>query len=38
VSDGVARVFGLSKAESGELLQFENGEMAVVMNLEEDNV
>jgi F-type H+-transporting ATPase subunit alpha len=28
----------LSNAESGELLQFENGEMAVVMNLEEDNV
>ena len=38
VSDGVIRVFGLSKAESGELLQLENGEMAVVMNLEEDNV
>ncbi|MDR1372816.1 MAG: F0F1 ATP synthase subunit alpha [Dysgonamonadaceae bacterium] len=38
VSDGVARIFGLSKAELGELLQFENGEMAVVMNLEEDNV
>jgi F-type H+-transporting ATPase subunit alpha len=38
VSDGVVRIFGLSKAESGELLQFESGEMAVVMNLEEDNV
>jgi len=38
VSDGVARIYGLSNAESGELLQFENGEMAVVMNLEEDNV
>jgi len=38
VSDGVVRIFGLSKAESGELLQFENGEIAVVMNLEEDNV
>ncbi|MDR3218641.1 MAG: F0F1 ATP synthase subunit alpha [Dysgonamonadaceae bacterium] len=38
VSDGVVRIFGLSNAESGELLQFENGEMAVVMNLEEDNV
>ena len=38
VSDGVVRIFGLSKAESGELLRFENGEMAVVMNLEEDNV
>jgi F-type H+-transporting ATPase subunit alpha len=38
VSDGVVRIFGLSKAESGELLQFENGVMAIVMNLEEDNV
>ena len=38
VSDGVARIFGLSNAEAGELLQFENGLMAVVMNLEEDNV
>ncbi len=38
VSDGVVRIFGLSNAESGELLQFDNGEMAVVMNLEEDNV
>lgn len=38
VSDGVARIFGLSNAESGELLEFENGEIAVVMNLEEDNV
>ncbi|MDR0427755.1 MAG: F0F1 ATP synthase subunit alpha [Dysgonamonadaceae bacterium] len=38
VGDGVARIFGLDNAEAGELLQFENGEMAVVMNLEEDNV
>ncbi|GHT74290.1 ATP synthase subunit alpha [Bacteroidia bacterium] len=38
VSDGVVRIFGLSNAEAGELLQFDNGEMAVVMNLEEDNV
>jgi F-type H+-transporting ATPase subunit alpha len=38
VSDGVVRIFGLAHAESGELLQFENGEMGVVMNLEEDNV
>lgn len=38
VSDGVARIFGLSNAESGELLEFENGDMAVAMNLEEDNV
>ncbi len=38
VSDGVVRIFGLSNAESGELLEFENGVMAIVMNLEEDNV
>ncbi|MCC8146135.1 MAG: F0F1 ATP synthase subunit alpha [Bacteroidales bacterium] len=38
VSDGVVRIFGLSNAEAGELLQFNNGDMAVVMNLEEDNV
>ncbi len=38
VSDGVARIYGLQKAEANELLEFENGIMAVVMNLEEDNV
>ena len=38
VSDGVVRIHGLLKAEAGELLEFENGIMAVVMNLEEDNV
>ena len=38
VSDGVARLRGLANAEAGELLEFENGMMAVVMNLEEDNV
>ncbi len=38
VSDGVVRIFGLTNAESGELLEFESGVMAVVMNLEEDNV
>ncbi len=38
VSDGVARIYGLTKAEANELLEFENGVMAVVMNLEEDNV
>ena len=38
ISNGVIRIFGLSNAESGELLEFENGERAVVMNLEEDNV
>ena len=38
VSDGVARVYGLRNAEANELLEFENGIMAIVMNLEEDNV
>ncbi len=38
VGDGVARIYGLQNAESGELLEFENGLKAVVMNLEEDNV
>lgn len=38
VSDGVVHIYGLLKAESGELLEFENGIKAVVMNLEEDNV
>ena len=38
VSDGVARIYGLVKAEAGELLEFESGVKAVVMNLEEDNV
>ena len=38
VSDGVARLYGLNNAEAEELLEFENGVMAIVMNLEEDNV
>jgi len=38
VGDGVARIYGLSKAQSGELLEFENGATALVLNLEEDNV
>lgn len=38
VSDGVVRIYGLHQAESNELLAFENGDMAIVMNLEEDNV
>ena len=38
VGDGVARLYGLRNAEMNELLEFENGVMAVVMNLEEDNV
>ena len=38
VGDGVARIYGLTEAQSGELLEFENGLKAMVLNLEEDNV
>jgi len=38
VGDGVARIYGLTRAQSGELLVFENGVRALVLNLEEDNV
>ena len=38
VSDGVVRIYGLENAEANELLQFDNGMEAIVMNLEEDNV
>ena len=38
VGDGVVRVYGLNNAEANELLEFDNGTNAVVMNLEEDNV
>ena len=38
VHDGVVRLYGLTNAEAGELLEFDSGVMAVVMNLEEDNV
>lgn len=38
VSDGVVRIYGLDNAESEELLEFDNGVKAIVMNLEEDNV
>ena len=38
VGDGVVRIFGLTNAESGELLEFNSGLKAIVMNLEEDNV
>ncbi len=38
VNDGVARLYGLRNAEANELLEFENGTIAIVMNLEEDNV
>lgn len=38
VGDGIARVYGLTKVQSGELVEFENGLQGIVMNLEEDNV
>ena len=38
VGDGVIRLYGLHNAEASELLQFENGMHAIVMNLEDDNV
>ena len=38
VVDGVVRIYGLQNAEANELLEFDNGIRAVVMNLEEDNV
>ena len=38
VGDGVARIYGLTNAQAGELLEFENGLNALVLNLEEDNV
>lgn len=38
VSDGVARIYGLTNAEMGELVEFQSGVKGVVMNLEEDNV
>jgi len=38
VGDGIARVFGLTNAQYGELVTFENGMEGMVLNLEEDNV
>jgi len=38
VGDGIARIYGLSNVESGELIEFENGLRGIVLNLEEDNV
>ncbi len=38
VGDGIARIYGLEKAMSGELLSFPNDVMGMVLNLEEDNV
>jgi F-type H+-transporting ATPase subunit alpha len=38
VGDGIARIYGLTNVESGELIEFENGARGIVLNLEEDNV
>jgi F-type H+/Na+-transporting ATPase subunit alpha len=38
IGDGIARVYGLTKVQSGELVEFENGLKGIVLNLEEDNV
>ncbi|MFN7312239.1 MAG: F0F1 ATP synthase subunit alpha [Bacteroidota bacterium] len=38
VGDGIARIYGLTKVQSGELVEFPNGTQAIVLNLEEDNV
>jgi F-type H+-transporting ATPase subunit alpha len=38
IGDGIARVYGLTKVQSGELIEFSNGTQAVVLNLEEDNI
>ena len=38
VGDGIARVYGLANAQAGELVEFETGVQAIVLNLELDNV
>lgn len=38
VGDGVARIYGLNKVQSNELIEFEDGTKGIVLNLEEDNV
>ena len=38
VGDGIARVYGLNNAQSGELVEFDTGDQGIVQNLEEDNV
>jgi len=38
VGDGIARIYGLSNVQSGELVEFQNGVKGIVLNLEEDNV
>lgn len=38
IGDGIARIYGLTQVQAGELIEFDNGVQAVVLNLEEDNV
>src|SRR5436305_6685587 len=38
IGDGIARIYGLRNAMAGELLEFENGTMGQVFNLEEDSI
>lgn len=38
IGDGVARIYGLTQAQAGELIEFQNGLKGLVLNLEEDNV
>ncbi len=38
IGDGIARIYGLNGAQSGELIEFDGGLQGIVMNLEEDNV
>ncbi|MBR1798646.1 MAG: F0F1 ATP synthase subunit alpha [Bacteroidales bacterium] len=38
VGDGIARIYGLNNAQSGELVEFSTGNHGIVQNLEEDNV
>jgi len=38
VGDGIARIYGLTNVQSGELVEFENGLKSIALNLEEDNV
>jgi len=38
VGDGIVRIYGLSNVQSNELIEFENGIEAIVLNLEEDNI
>lgn len=38
VGDGIARIYGMTGVQSGELIEFRNGLKGIVLNLEEDNV